>query len=453
MTVAVTATTRIGDRPAPHVADALDEGGRTFSTPIWIGPEFRGEAAEDGESVDLVVIGGGILGLSTALHAAKSGRTVRVLEARLIGECAAGLSGGQVIPGLKHDPDWLLERFAPQQGGRIVNFAATTAEAVFQLIAAERLQVAHTRNGWIQAAHSRQALKAAEARVRQWRSRGADVELLDYAQVRELTGAQGYCGGWLDKRAGVIDPLAYVRELARVAQAAGARIAEREAAGDLRREAGRWSVVTREGKRVTGRSVLVATNAYSDSLLPGLSRSFLPVHSFQIATAPLPHRVHEEILPGGHAVSDSRRVLIYFRKTPEGRLVLGGRGRLAVPGSPRDWLHLERALVRLFPSLAGLPIERRWFGRVAVTLDFLPHIHEPEPGLVAVVGCQGRGIGLMTSLGSILAKYMVERDPLVLPFPITPIRPIPLHRFRKIGIAAMMGWYLFKDRWESRDAT
>jgi glycine/D-amino acid oxidase-like deaminating enzyme len=449
----VTATRRIGDLPDPLVAAALEGGTRAFSTPIWTGPDFRGEAAEDGESVDLVVIGGGILGLSTALHAAKAGQTVRVLEARRIGEGAAGLSGGQVIPGLKHDPDWLLERFSPLQGERIVDFAAGTADVVFQLIGAERLQVAHARSGWIQAAHSSHALKAAEERVRQWRNRGADVELLNAAQVRQLTGARGYLGGWLDKRAGVIDPLAYVRELARVAQAAGARVAEREPAVGLRREAGRWIVVTGAGKRVAGKSVLVATNAYSDSLLAGLSRSFVPLHSFQIATAPLPHALDEKILPRGHAVSDSRRVLIYFRKTADRRLVLGGRGRLAAPGSPHDWLHLERALVRLFPSAAELPIERRWFGRVAVTLDYLPHVHEPEPDLVAVVGCQGRGIGLMTSLGHSLATYLAERDPRVLPLAINPIRPIPLHRFRKIGIAAMLGWYLFMDRLESRHAS
>jgi glycine/D-amino acid oxidase-like deaminating enzyme len=438
---------KVGDQHS-DIAAELEGGGQRYSTPIWTGPDFMGDAAENGESVDLVVIGGGILGLSTALHAARGGQTVRVLEAWGVGEGAAGLSGGQVIPGLKHDPDWLLDRFGPQQGERMIEFAARTADAVFDLIAAERLQVAHARSGWIQAAHSHQALNTAEMRVSQWRKRGADVEALDAAQVRELTGARGYLGGWLDKRAGVIDPLAYVRELARVAQAAGVRVAEREAAVGLGRENGRWMVTTGTGKRIAGKSVLLATNAYSEALLPELGRSFVPLHSFQIATASLPHWLDEEILPGGQAVSDSRRVLVYFRKTPDGRLVLGGRGRVAVPRSPRDWRHLERALLRLFPAVAGLPIERRWFGRVAVTMDHLPHIHEPEPGLLAVVGCQGRGIGLMTSLGRILAEYLAERDPLVLPFPITPIRPIPLHRFRKLGIAAMIAWYLFRDRLE-----
>jgi glycine/D-amino acid oxidase-like deaminating enzyme len=194
--------------------------------------------------------------------------------------------------------------------------------------------------------------------------------------------------------------------------------------------------------------VIVATNAYTDRLLPEIGRSLVALHSFQIATAPLPARLAGEILPEGQAVSDSRRILVYYRRTADGRLVLGGRGRMTPPRHTRDWAHLERAMVRLFPALSGIGIERRWFGRVGVTPDHMPHIHEPEPGLIASAGCQGRGVGLMVALGNRLAAYALRRDPAVLPWPVVPVRPIPMHRFRRIGVGATVTWMRMRDALE-----
>jgi glycine/D-amino acid oxidase-like deaminating enzyme len=115
------------------------------------------------------------------------------------------------------------------------------------------------------------------------------------------------------------------------------------------------------------------------------------------------------------------------------------------PRSEEDWAHLERALHRLYPMLSGVRISHRWFGRVAMTPDHLPHLHEPEPGLVVAAGCQGRGIGLMVSLGEPLARYLADGDPSVLPLRIAPLHAIPLHQFRRLGVAAHVAWYRLLD--------
>jgi glycine/D-amino acid oxidase-like deaminating enzyme len=422
-----------------------------FSDPIWRRPHAAialQPLVAAGKHVDVVIVGAGIMGLSTALHAARLGLAVQVLDAGDIGQGASGLNGGQVIPGLKYDPEWLLEHFGPERGEALINFAASTADCVFDLIREERLAVPFVRNGWIQAAHTEVALKAAANRDRQWRARGAEVGLLSAAEIAAMTGAQGYLGGWLDRRAGVIDPLAYTSELARVALAAGAEIAARQKVARVSRNAGNWRVETESGAEVKAKSVVVATNAYTDGLIPGLAETIVPLHSFQIATAPLSSSLAGAILREGQAVSDSRRILVYYRKSADGRLVLGGRGRMALPTGPADWAHLERALLRLYPALSGVPIERRWFGRVAMTPDHLPHIHEPEPGLLAAVGCQGRGVGLMTALGKRIAGYLSSGDVRQLPFPLSPIRPIPFHAFRQIGVAATIAWYRALDALE-----
>jgi glycine/D-amino acid oxidase-like deaminating enzyme len=170
------------------------------------------------------------------------------------------------------------------------------------------------------------------------------------------------------------------------------------------------------------------------------------LHSFQIATAPLPAELDAVILPGRQAVSDSRRILCYFRRSPDGRLVFGGRGRMAEPTSPSDWDHLVRAMHRIYPALADVPVTHRWFGRVAMTLDHLPHIHEPEPGLLTAVGCQGRGIGLQTALGEAFANAFVSGDRAALPLPITPITAIPFHALRNVGVGAAIAFYRILDR-------
>jgi glycine/D-amino acid oxidase-like deaminating enzyme len=422
-----------------------------FSDPIWQRPANRAvlhTPLGTDEIVDVAIVGGGLQGLSTAYHAASRGLAVRVIEARRIGQGASGLNGGQVIPGLKHDPESLIRMLGEVQAERLIAFAARTADAVFNLIRDGALDVPHRREGWIQACHTRKALDAAADRHRQWQARGADAVLLGADEMKQMTGNAAYVGGWLDRRAGVVDPLSLTLELARIASEAGARIAEKEAVDGIGREAGGWRVSTGSGNVIRAKKVVVATNAYSEALVPGLRESLVALHSFQIATAPLPAELLSAILPGGQAVSDSRRILNYYRIGPGGRFVLGGRGRMSVPKSEADWRHLERSMARLYPALEGIPVERRWFGRVAVTPDYMPRLHAPQDGLIMLAGCQGRGVGMMTAIGHPLADFLATGDPDVLPFPLSPIRPIPFHRFRRIGVGAHVGWYRLLDRLE-----
>ena len=422
-----------------------------FSEPVWTDgqPDIpRRETAAMAARADLAIVGGGLLGLSAALHAARAGLGVQVLEKGRIGGQASGLNGGQVIPGFKFDPEALIRLFGAERGRQVLDFAAGTADAVFDLVARENLAVPLRRSGWIQACHTEKAMAAAGERYRQWKAEGADVALLSAGEIRALTGTDNYLGGFFDRRAGTVNPLALTRELARVAASAGAGIAEETEVAALRAEGGGWRLRLADGRELQAGKVLVATNAYADGLIPGLAESLVPLHSLQVATAPLPHHLQSTILPEGQAVSDSRRILVYYRRTEEGRLILGGRGPMREPSRPGDFAHLERALRRLFPALADMRIERRWFGRVCVTPDYLPHVHEPQPGLLAMAGCQGRGVGMMVAAGPRLADYLMSGDPAALPLPPVPIRPIPFHAFRQVGVGATIAWYRLLDALE-----
>jgi glycine/D-amino acid oxidase-like deaminating enzyme len=127
------------------------------------------------------------------------------------------------------------------------------------------------------------------------------------------------------------------------------------------------------------------------------------------------------------------------------RFLMGGRGPFREPKSAADWAHLERVVAKMYPQLAGVPIEYRWCGRVALTRDFLPHIHEPEPGILVDIGCMGRGVGLQTAMGQAMAAYVASGDRAALPFPVVPIEPLPLHALHRLYVSAIITWYRLTD--------
>jgi glycine/D-amino acid oxidase-like deaminating enzyme len=401
-------------------------------------------ALEGAAKADVAIVGGGFTGLSAALHLAERGVDALLLEAEEPGFGASGRNGGQVIPGLKYDPDELVAMFGPERGERLAEIVGGAAGFTFGLIERHSIRCAPVRKGWIQGVHAASKFDIAKRRVEQWGRRGAPVRTLDRAEVVELTGTERYCGGWFDGRGGMIQPLSYARGLARVALAAGARIHGRSPALRLVKEGAGWRVQT-SGGAVTADRVLIATNGYTGDLWPGLKRSLVPVNSFQVATRPLTDNLRATILPGGQPVSDTRRLLRYFRLDPEGRLLMGGRG--ASYGDERSSLYerLRRAARWLFPQLDGLEWEFYWSGKVALTADHMPHVHEPAPGVAAALGYNGRGVAMASRMGKLMADHLTGAPPEALGFPITRIEPLPFWSLRQPAVSALIGWYRFRD--------
>ena len=184
---------------------------------------------------------------------------------------------------------------------------------------------------------------------------------------------------------------------------------------------------------------------HSKELHDRLARSIMPVASFLVATEPLSGNLRRTILPDGQCFSDSRKFLLYGRKDANGRMLLGGRGLLREPRGPEDFGHVEKALRDAYPMLSDIKITHRWSGRLAVTPDYLPHIHEPEPGLLMALGYTGRGVALATAVGGAMGKYAASGDAAHLPLPLTEIKPIPFHSARKFYAGAMFAWYRMLD--------
>ncbi|SDW14130.1 sarcosine oxidase [Albimonas donghaensis] len=420
----------------------------TYSDSLWwrraAEPAVPSDAPEEAlRPVDVAVIGGGFTGLSAALHLAEAGRSVTVIEARHVGFGASGRNGGQVIPGIKIDPDEIMARWGPEAGARALDFVGTDADLVFDLIDRHAIACAPRRKGWIQAAHSTRALGPILARARQWERQGAPIEILDRDAIAAATGTEAYFGGWRDLRAGVVQPLAFARGLARAAQAAGARILQDTQAAAPEPDGDGWRIATPHGT-LRARAVIVAANAYGEGLIPGLSRSVLQVQSTVIATEPLSPNVAASVLPAGACVSETRKLAFYFRKEDDGRLVFGGRGAVGADYATDLARALEDGMRRMYPQIGDAAVAHEWSGHLALTLDHLPHLHTPAPGLFAALGYNGRGLALATATGRALARHIAEGAPL--PIPASAIRPVAWHGVRAPVMNAGIRFYWLKDR-------
>jgi len=400
-----------------------------IATPASDHPPLEGPC-----TADVAIVGAGYAGASAAIALAERGARVVVVDAAQPGWGASGRNNGQVIPGLKFDPDELVRRFGAERGTRLVDWAGALPDAVFDLIARHRIACSAVRNGWIQPAHTRRSIGTIESRCAQWARHGAPVSMLPRESLETTLGTPGYLAAWRDARGGTIDPLSYARGLASVAVALGARVHAATPALTLTRHDNQWHVRTPRGN-ITASRVFVATAAYADDLVPGLRRSMVPVRTAQVATVPLPERYLAAILPGREGASDTRRLLTSFRISPDGRLVMGGAwatGSLE-HGHLLPWLH--RTGAELFGHLGPLDWEFGWSGYFPVTNDHLPHLHESADGLVCALGCNGRGIALSTAMGALVAGRLSGDSVDDLPLAPTPMRSVGFHAFRTLGIA------------------
>ena len=360
-------------------------------------------------TVDVAVVGAGFTGLSAALHLAEGGRSVAVLEAAEIGFGASGRNVGLVNAGLWVMPDELPQRLGPVHGPRLLRMLGEAPSVVFELVERHGIACEAVRHGTLHCAVGARGLAGLREREAQWRRLGAPVRLLDVAETAARTGTSAYAGALLDLRAGTIQPLAYVRGLARAAMRAGAALHSGSPVVAVEDLGSSWRLTSREGAVVEAVWIVVATNAYElpNGPWPALTGELVRMPYFNMATAPLPEALRRTILPGGEGCWDTRTILSSFRLDQAGRLVFGSIGALRGPGRAihRGWG--RRALAKLFPRLRGIDFEHEWYGWIGTTPDALPRFHRLARNVVSFSGYNGRGIAPGTVFGRELARLVL----------------------------------------------
>lgn len=400
------------------------------------------------ERADVIVIGGGFTGLSTALHLREAGVDVAIVEAMEPGWGASGRNNGQVIPTLSRpDPEDIIAKHGAV-GERFVALLRDSASTLFNLAGRYDIAAEQEQKGWVQPVHSPGRIKIAERRVRQWSKFGAPVELLSRENVRDMLGSDAWFGGFWNRSGGHINPLALARGMARTAQAKGARIYARSPASSFERRDGRWLVKTAKGE-ISGRALVLATNAYSGefskSLAPDIAQEVMPVVSWQMATQPLSDNVRKTIIPGRQAMSDTHGELYFARYDARNRLVTGGA--VIGPGNKAERLRARVAtrLQRLWPQIGEVSFDYIWNGYIGMTTDFLPRIHRLGPDAWGWTGCNGRAVALTIALGDELSKAIRGSSERELALPFTEPARIPAHGLLRQLAPLMLLVYRFRD--------
>ncbi|ODS62296.1 MAG: FAD-dependent oxidoreductase [Arenimonas sp. SCN 70-307] len=395
---------------------------------------------------EVCVVGGGFAGLNTALGLAERGRAgVVLLEARTLGHGASGRNGGFVFGGFSRGEQALLDELGPQRAQALYAGTQDAVGLIRGRIARHHIDCSATDAGVIWAnwfrdpapMRARQALLATHF--------GVEWEWLERGRLAELVRSERYTEGLFEPNALHFDPLAYARGLARVAEAQGVAIHESSPAIALDREAGGWRVRTAQGE-VHARHVVLACGGYLAGLRREVDAGVLPIATYVVCTEPLGARMHE-VLRTRAAIYDSRFAFDYYRPLPDTRLLWGGRISVFDRSPAAVERLLRRDMLRVFPQLEGVRIERAWSGLMSYARHQMPQIGRVDEGLWLAQAFGGHGVAPTTFAGEVLAAAIAHGDPRWREFSdyglVSALKPAGF-----LGAQLSYWWYQAQDAWK-----
>ncbi len=396
-------------------------------------------------TADVCVVGAGYTGLSAALHLAKAGRNVVLLEAQRVGFGASGRNGGQLGGGQRVEQDALEKMLGRGQAQKLWDLGED-AKALVKGLIAEHDIACHLKPGVAWTASSKSDVRHLHDYAGHLQDRyGYDqIEVLDHDALQHVCPSPDYKGGILDMGAAHLHPLNLVLGLARAAKAAGVRIYEGSAVHHI--EEGPKAVVQTDGGRVTADHLVLACNGYLGGLSRKVAARVMPINNFIVATEPLGDRI-KDVLPRDVAVADSRFVVNYFRLSHDGRLLFGG-GESYGYKFPKDIAAKVRAPMSVvFPQLKDVRIDYAWGGTLAITMKRLPYLARVAPNILSASGYSGHGVGTATHAGKLMADAIIGESDGFDVMSAIPTRPFPGGAAMRTPLLTLaMSWYSLRDR-------
>ncbi|MFW5834421.1 MAG: NAD(P)/FAD-dependent oxidoreductase [Pseudomonadota bacterium] len=416
--------------------------------PYWweaAAPQDRGDPVP--ERVDVVVVGAGYAGLNAALGLVRGGRSVAVLDAGPLGVGASTRNGGLVSGGLEIARA-AARRFGGEVARAMLEEGRRSLDHLEALIADNGLETSYRRTGRFVGAHCRRAFETQKTQAEDLRARGIRARIVRKAELREVIGTDAYAGGLAIDDAGAIHPALYHRSLRILVRETGATLTPHCAVQAIVREGDAFRVLHAQGE-TRARNVVVTTNGYTGELSPWFRRRLIPLASYMSATEVLPAEMIARLSPEGRVFADTKRVLSYFRISPDGtRVLYGGRASFVDGSEVRGAAKLYHFMTRVWPELDGVKLTHAWKGNVAFTFDWVPHIARHH-GIVYAGGCQGSGVAMATWLGHQVGRSLLGANrPSA--FDRNSFPTAPLYNGRPWFLPVVGTWYQLRDALDVR---
>jgi glycine/D-amino acid oxidase-like deaminating enzyme len=404
------------------------------------------------EAVDVAVVGAGFTGLSAARTLAKRGARVAVLEGETIGWGASSRNGGMVLTGMKLGINKLISMYGRELTRRMYAASLASMDCVEEIVGEDAIDCDFARCGHLEVACKQKHFDDYERQ-----SEIIEVEFnhkLRVVKKSELVGEIGstiYYGGMVDETSAGCNPARYVAGLARSAMKAGANVFEHTRVESVQRESRQgeqgWMLRTSRGT-LWAHEVFIGTSGYTSAATPALQKKIIPIGSFIITTEVLPGALALELSPRNRMIYDSKNYLYYYRLTPDGRMLFGGRAAFFPENEQtvrRSADILRRGMVSVYPQLADARIEYVWGGTLDFAFDIMPHAGQMD-GMYYAVGYAGHGVAMATFQGQKIAELMAgdkPENPFVgIPFPGA---PMGLYNGKPWFLPLAGAWYKFLD--------
>ncbi|MDE2239029.1 MAG: FAD-binding oxidoreductase [Rhodospirillales bacterium] len=368
--------------------------------------DFRASALAHDIETDTVIVGGGISGVSAALHLAERGQSPVLLEAQEIGWGASGRNGGQVLPGFSASMHKLSNLIGPGDARKLWNMSVEAVELLHARIQRHAIPC-DLHHGYLHAALKPRQVRALQQDQEELAKLGAPVgRLLQGAELRARLDSPRYIAALEDKLAGHVHPLNYTLGLARAAQEAGVRIFEHTKVEKI--ESGSTITLHAGAHKIRTKFLIIAGGAYLNGLEAKLSGYVMPVGTYVMATEP--RADVPALIPGNEAVADTNFVLDYFRRSADDRLLFGGRVSYSKLPPPNLGAAMLARAVAVFPQLKGAKAEFAWGGFVDITRNRAPHFGRLAPNILFLQGFSGHGLALTGLAGKLAAEVVAGQS-------------------------------------------
>jgi gamma-glutamylputrescine oxidase len=393
---------------------------------------------------DVVVVGGGIAGCSTALHLAKRGYRVVLLEAHAVGYGASGRSGGQTIFGLAAGQATLAAQVGRDDARRLFEMSIDALDLTQSLIEEYAIDCDYRANHLHLAVKPRHLTELASW-VQELQDYGyRSARLVTRDELAAHVRSDRYLGGLLDSRSGHLHPLKYTQGVARAAETAGATLFENSTV--LRYQEGQELTVHTAAGRVRCAHLVLCGNAYIGAVAPSLARRILGVGTYIIATEPLGEERARSLLPSDGAVADLNWILDYFRCSADHRLLFGGGVSYSAVQPPRLVESMRRRMLRVFPALSSVRVAYAWGGLLDITLSRAPDFGRLAPNVFYLQGFSGHGMSLTGLAGRLVADAVAGTAERFDVFARIPHRDFPGGRlFRRPSLMLAMLYFRLRD--------